>query len=107
MKKLLLLGCIALAACATGEAAVELSYSTALTGADAYVNLQACSDTVTTLCSKTEVVTMIKDAKATADKALAAARTAETDTSVESAQKAVDVLSAIVNMPEVQSAIGE
>ena len=104
---LVVLGILALAACATSEGSLEVAFTTAETAALAYVQLPACGANAPNPCSQLSIVQKIKDSSAAAYQALLIARKAQTGDSVAAAQQAIVALQDVVNLPDVQATIGK
>lgn len=107
MKRLALVSILFLGACATSASSVEISYSTALAGAYAYVKLDPCPAPTKIACSQTDIVKKIEVAKRAADQALLVVRKVESRDTLAAANQAVSAFTTIVSMPEVQAAISK
>lgn len=99
-----------LAGCTNTLQNIELTAATAETTAKIYVKLPACSNVVTTSCSKTEVVQTIENSRKAVKTAVLAARKANTEAEKEQtlsiAQTALDAFSDIISSDLVKSMIG-
>lgn len=103
-----ILACLVLllmSACATGEGALEVSYSSAVTGALMYVQLPPCETADKPLCSDTETVVKIKSATGVAYRAVVTARELRTSVSLSKADTAIGVLKDLLSSPSVTSSL--
>lgn len=109
-KPLLLLAILAIPACSTIQelytdvpkevAVVQASLAAAEHTALIYVSLPVCGKTTATLCRDPAITKKIGTADTVAFNAVAAARQAETETALEAAQTAVQLLTSITsNLP--------
>lgn len=107
MKKVLIIGLLALAGCSTIEqmytdvpkqvAVLEASLATAEHAALVYVSLPVCGKTSAVLCRTPDLTKKLGAADAAAYTAIEAARTAETQDALSAAQTALNALQALTN----------
>ena len=102
---LTLLALVSLAACATSEGSAEVTFQTARVSANAYEALALCGSGNVSPCAEKTVVQRIHDASETAYNALLIARKTQNGSDIDVANQAVTAFEAVINLPEVQTAL--